>query len=41
MQSLHESVLVPQMLQAIGDDDGWTVSYDNDLRVLYKHARSK
>lgn len=30
-----------QMMQAIADDDGWTVSYNNELRVLYKHARSE
>ena len=29
------------MMQAIADDDGWTVSYNNELRVLYKHARSE
>ena len=30
-----------QMMQAMANDEGWTVSYNNELRVLYKHARSE
>ena len=30
-----------QMMQDMADDEGWAVSYSNELRVLYKHARSE
>ena len=30
-----------QMLRDIADDEGWTVSNNNELRVLYKHPRSE
>ena len=29
------------MLQELADDEGWTVSYNHGLRVLYRHLRSK
>ena len=41
MQCLNEEDAPLQMMEAIADDDGWTVSYNNELRVLYKHARSE
>ena len=30
-----------QMMQDMADDEGWAVSYNNELRVLYKHSRSE
>ena len=30
-----------QMMQDMADDEGWAVSYNNELRVLYKHTRSE
>ena len=29
------------MLADMADDEGWTVSYNHELKVLYRHHRSE